>query len=222
MCFQLKLYLLPPFAYHPPHSSSTRPSNARARLSSLSSQVSTSPTTGLETHSFVFYIEGAHPGDARSPTGWWGSFRDSTVDRARRGWNDTQDFWDGLADEGWVPSRETISGLVDFSSLTSGGEVAKVEREKKEKERNSSFFGGLFGIKRAEGEKKAGSAGAGLSGLGRRHVPELGTYTTGEVQVVCEKVSRIFRSFPDPTRSLCSPRSRVTSADLYKLHHRLV
>lgn len=185
---QLKLYLLPPFAYHPPHSSSNRPSNSRARLSSLSSQVSTSPTTGIETHSFVFYVEGAHPGDARSPTGWWGSFRDSTVDRAKRGWNDTQDLWDGLADDGWVPPREKISAVFDFSSLLGGGagEKTKVEMMK-EKEKNSSFFGGLFGIKRAEGEKKAG--GAGLGGLGRRHVPELGTYTTGEVQVVCEKVS---------------------------------
>jgi hypothetical protein len=90
-----------------------------------------------------------------------------------------------------VPTRETISGVFDFSSLLGGGEVTKVEREKREQQaKNSSFFGGLFGIKRAEGEKKAGSE-AGLGGLGRRHVPELGTYTTGEVQVVCEKVSPV-------------------------------
>jgi len=98
------------------------------------------------------------------------------------------DVWDDLAEEGWVMSREKMSSLVDFSSVL-GGEGGKVEAAAKEKangSKGSSFFGGLFGIKSVDNGR---AGGGGLTGLGRRHVPELGTYTTGEVQVLCEKVS---------------------------------
>lgn len=108
-------------------------------------------------------------------------------------------------------SRERISGLVDFSSLLGdGGAKVNSEVAKEKSKAGSSFFGGLFGIKSVDNGR---AGGGGLTGLGRRHVPELGTYTTGEVQVVCEKVS-LTTSPPFPlfssshSSSLSSPSSK--------------
>lgn len=114
-------------------------------------------SAGVETHQFSFLIEGQTPGDARSPTGWWGSFVEQVQSASRRRWNDLKD----LAEDAGI-SFSTAEHIKEDIALAEG---------------SKSWSSGLFGRRRSS------------TGVRKSSLPELGTYTTGEAHVICEKVS---------------------------------
>jgi hypothetical protein len=173
---QLKLYLIPPYTFHPPHQQTTRQaSNTRMSLQSLPSQVSVNRATGVETHSFGFLIEGQSPGDYRSPTGWFGSAKAKVVDGAEKTY-------------AWAKEELEEAGLIEKTTeveLKLAAEAAKAAASAATSSSTSaglgSWLGGLIGLKRD------GPGGAAAQRK-RKGVPELGTFTTGECHVRCEKV----------------------------------
>jgi hypothetical protein len=154
--------------------------------------------TGKEQHSFIFLIEGQQPGSARSPTGWLGSWLGWAKGGVRDGW---QGFT-GLAEEGMEELR--ARGWVEEKSLKEKVED-KVMEEKKEVEAAegkrglTGMLGGLFGVRKGGDE---GGGGGIMGALKKRGLPALGTYTTGECHVICEKVRlRLFSLFAVPLQS---------------------
>lgn len=130
-------------------------------LHSLPSQITTD-RSGVETHTFAFLIEGQNPGDYRSPTGWWGSLKKSVAGRSKEAYN-------------WTRSELEKAGVVDPAAP----EVEEFKTVGESVKQGASWLGGWAGFKTRESQEKK---------VKGRNLPELGTFTTGECQVRCEKV----------------------------------
>ncbi|CED84648.1 Mitochondrial import inner membrane translocase subunit Tim21 [Phaffia rhodozyma] len=181
---ELKHYLLPPYTYHPPHtttpSSRSQTSSSRYRLTSFPSNIYLDPRTGRETHSFIFLVEGQEQGSFRSHTGWWGSWRDWTLEQVEKGWKETKrlasDAQMIMKENGWISSDEEIV-LGDDKRLALPQTAA-------DKSSTGWGLGSLFGLKKGERV---------IDVVKKRGLPPVGQFQTGECHVVCEKNSESHR-----------------------------
>lgn len=95
-----------------------------------------------------------------------------------RGWEGVKVGYGGLVEKGWAPEMPEPGKWLGLDGKAKDDKVGLKAEEEEAASGIGRLVGGLFGgIKRPSTEMDR-----------RAMLPPLGTYTTGEVKVVCEKV----------------------------------